>query len=115
MNSIGEVIRLMRKAAGMTQMMLADKVGVSYQQIQKYEKGASQLNVPRLLQFAKIFNVPFTDIIGGNGAGLGHVVGSHLKPDEAHLLTKYREIPAGTRRLILGIVGYAATTTTKGI
>ena len=45
-NNIGEKIRSMRKAAAMSQQKLGDEIGVSYQQIQKYEKGASSLSVP---------------------------------------------------------------------
>ena len=55
---IGSMIRELRKAAAMSQSMLADKIGVSYQQVQKYEKGASKLSVPRLLQIAEVFGVP---------------------------------------------------------
>jgi transcriptional regulator with XRE-family HTH domain len=57
---IGALIREMRKAAGMSQMKLAEQIGVSYQQVQKYEKGTSQLNIPRLMQIADVFGVPVT-------------------------------------------------------
>ena len=57
-NDIGSMIRKLRKAAAMSQSMLADKIGVSYQQVQKYEKGASKLSVPRLLQIADVFGIP---------------------------------------------------------
>ena len=55
---IGSMIRELRKAAAMSQSRLADKIGVSYQQVQKYEKGASNLSVPRLMQIAEVFGVP---------------------------------------------------------
>ena len=40
---IGEKVRLLRKHAGMTQEKLAELVGVSFQQIQKYENGDTSL------------------------------------------------------------------------
>ena len=43
--AMGELIRQLRKSAGMSQMKLADRIGVSYQQVQKYEKGVNRLSV----------------------------------------------------------------------
>jgi transcriptional regulator with XRE-family HTH domain len=56
-NQIGQLIREIRKSRHMTQMKLADLVGVSYQQIQKYEKGASSISVDRLKQLSKALDV----------------------------------------------------------
>jgi transcriptional regulator with XRE-family HTH domain len=61
--NIGSLIREMRKAAGMSQMRLAEQIGVSYQQVQKYEKGASKLSVPRLMQISDVFGVPVTTFL----------------------------------------------------
>ena len=55
---IGEKIRGLRKGGGLSQMKLADMVGVSYQQIQKYEKASGNISVERLEQIAKAFKVP---------------------------------------------------------
>jgi transcriptional regulator with XRE-family HTH domain len=55
---MGNLVREMRKAAGMTQMELAEKMEISYQQVQKYENGTSKFSVPRLRQVARIFKVP---------------------------------------------------------
>lgn len=49
----GDMIRRTRKALHLSQMQLAEKVGVSYQQIQKYEKGISEITVSRLYQIAE--------------------------------------------------------------
>lgn len=93
-NDIGSTIREMRKAAGMSQSRLAGKVGVSYQQIQKYEKGASKLSVPRLLQIAECFGVPFTALVGEAPVGKGStvVIGSNFTPDEAKVIVLYRRL-----------------------
>jgi transcriptional regulator with XRE-family HTH domain len=56
-NQIGQLIREIRKSRYMTQMKLADLVGVSYQQIQKYEKGASSISVDRLKQISRALDV----------------------------------------------------------
>ncbi len=54
---IGQKIREIRKKKGISQMGLAEKVGLSFQQIQKYEKGISKISVSRLFQIANALNV----------------------------------------------------------
>ncbi|AMM41854.1 transcriptional regulator [Candidatus Desulfofervidus auxilii] len=62
---IGARIRLFRKQKNLTQMQLAERVGVSFQQIQKYEKGRDRIHVERLQQIARAMKIPisyfFTD------------------------------------------------------
>lgn len=92
---LGSLIRQMRKSAGMSQMKLADKLGVSYQQVQKYEKGASKLSVPRLLQIADIFSVPVTAFIEQNRAAKAaqsSAAYSNLSDDEIKLIMYYRRL-----------------------
>ncbi|MBA3070762.1 MAG: helix-turn-helix transcriptional regulator [Nitrospirae bacterium] len=60
---IGSLIRIVRKAAGLSQMKLAEKVGISYQQIQKYEKGVSEISVLRLSQIAHALNIPLSRFV----------------------------------------------------
>jgi len=55
--TIGEQIRELRKERGMSQMRLAALVGVSYQQIQKYEKASGSISVERLEQISKAFKI----------------------------------------------------------
>ena len=50
---IGIEIRRIREARGISQMELAEQVGVSFQQIQKYEKGINRISVERVQQIAK--------------------------------------------------------------
>jgi len=56
---IGEKIKEIRKKLGISQIELAERVGLSFQQIQKYEKGITKISVSRLYQIAKALN---TDI-----------------------------------------------------
>lgn len=60
---IGSLIRIVRKAAGLSQMRLAERVGISYQQIQKYEKGVSEISVSRLSQIAHALNLPLSRFV----------------------------------------------------
>jgi len=50
---IGIDIKRIREARGMSQMELAERVGVSFQQIQKYEKAINRISAERIQQIAK--------------------------------------------------------------
>jgi|YNPNPStandDraft_1061719.scaffolds.fasta_scaffold00295_2 Helix-turn-helix. len=55
---IGEIIRKVRKAKGISQMKLAGEIGITYQQLQKYENGKSKITVERLIDIAKALKIP---------------------------------------------------------
>jgi transcriptional regulator with XRE-family HTH domain len=54
--TLGERIRIRRVAAGMSQEELGSHLGVSFQQVQKYEKGVNRVSVVRLEQIAGALN-----------------------------------------------------------
>lgn len=54
---IGGQIRKRRHILGMSQSDLASKIGVTFQQIQKYEKGTNKIMASRLYELSKIMNV----------------------------------------------------------
>ncbi len=57
---IGEKIRQLRKGWGLSQSELAEKIGVSFQQVQKYEKGSTRVSVVRLQQISEVLGVDIT-------------------------------------------------------
>ena len=54
---VGERVRFRRKMLGMSQASLAEALGITFQQIQKYEKGINRIGASRLLRIAEIFGV----------------------------------------------------------
>ncbi len=54
---VGRRVRLRRTLLGMSQTQLGEKLGITYQQIQKYERGASRISASRLYQAARILDV----------------------------------------------------------
>lgn len=56
--AVGARIRLRRKLLGLTQASLADRVGIRFQQVQKYESGSNEVGSFRLLQLAENLEVP---------------------------------------------------------
>lgn len=55
---VGSRVRLRRTLLGMSQDTLAQAVGLTFQQIQKYEHGANRIGSSRLLQMAQVLEVP---------------------------------------------------------
>ena len=55
---LGSKLRMRRLALGLTQTKVAQAINVTFQQIQKYEKGTNGVSSTRLLQIANFLNVP---------------------------------------------------------
>jgi transcriptional regulator with XRE-family HTH domain len=62
---IGERIRSRRIHAGVSQENLGKLLGVSFQQIQKYEKGTNRVSAGRLLKIAEVLECDVTDFLEG--------------------------------------------------
>jgi len=62
-NSIGQLIKKIRKNKGLSQMKLAALLGISYQQLQKYEYGRSQISIGRLKQIADVLDISINTFI----------------------------------------------------
>lgn len=60
---LGTAIRQKRVELGMTQSALAERVGVTFQQIQKYEKGRNQVGFPMLIAIAAAVNTSPAELI----------------------------------------------------
>lgn len=55
---VGSRLKLRRSLMGMTQEKLGEQLGVTFQQVQKYEKGANRIGASRLQEIARILEVP---------------------------------------------------------
>ena len=67
--AIGQRLRAYRLAAGMSQTAVGDHLGVTFQQIQKYEKGVNRLSGARLVAVTELLHVKPDQLLGTNGAG----------------------------------------------
>lgn len=64
---VGRNMKALRAMTGISQSLLADKIGVTFQQVQKYENGANRVSAPKLLLMAEIFNVPISAFFSNTG------------------------------------------------
>lgn len=68
---VGQRLRQRRVLVGLSQEKLARMVGITFQQVQKYERGANRIVASRLYQLAKVLDVPvsyFFDDVGARAA-----------------------------------------------
>ena len=67
---VGSRVRMRRMLIGMSQEKLGDELSLTFQQVQKYEKGSNRIGASRLYQIAQTLNVPvdyFYDGLPANG------------------------------------------------
>jgi transcriptional regulator with XRE-family HTH domain len=92
---------------GMTQLQLADCVGIKFQQIQKYETGANRISASRMWDIATALEVPisfFFEGLEGQVADTGEARGDVLTDKEAHELVRaYYTIPETQRRRLFDL------------
>jgi transcriptional regulator with XRE-family HTH domain len=90
---VGARVRQRRILLGMTQTALGKAVGLTFQQVQKYENGGNRISSSRLFEFAKILNVPVSYFFDEMAPGLatGRRKGGRQKSnasDEANVKLK---------------------------
>ena len=71
---VGSRVRLQRTLVKMSQEKLGEQLGLTFQQVQKYEKGSNRISASRLWQMSKILGVPvaffFEDIPESEGGAM---------------------------------------------
>ena len=63
-NKIGKKISVLRKQSGLTQMELADRLGISFQAVSNWERGNTMPDISKLPELAEIFGVSIETILG---------------------------------------------------
>ncbi|MEL6508825.1 MAG: helix-turn-helix transcriptional regulator [Pseudomonadota bacterium] len=106
---VGKRVRHRRWLVGMTQQQLAEKVGIKFQQIQKYETGMNRVSASRLWDIADAMDVPVSFFfegldghdVGTVGAGTPNDI---LADKEAmELVRSYYAIPENQRRRLFDL------------
>ena len=62
---VGKNVREKRVLSGLSQEELGEAVGITFQQIQKYERGQNRISASRLVELAKAVGVPVTELFAG--------------------------------------------------
>lgn len=114
---VGGRVRMRRMLVGLSQEKLGDALGVTFQQIQKYEKGANRIGASRLHQIAQVLGVPVSFFYDGAAPAEGvtagfaeapvldHVADFLATSEGLHLNKAFVRIQdAGVRRKLVALV-----------
>ena len=66
--AVGRNVRIWRLAMGLSQAALAKRLGVTFQQVQKYETGGNRITTGRLVKIASVLSVPLSALLHGADA-----------------------------------------------
>ena len=66
---VGTRVRLRRTLLGMSQEKLGDALGLTFQQVQKYERGANRIGASRLYDLSRVLDVPVSFFFDGTPSG----------------------------------------------
>jgi transcriptional regulator with XRE-family HTH domain len=95
---VGQNIRIARLQKGLSQTELGERIGVTFQQVQKYEKGANRVGASRLTQIADVLQVPLPVLFEGSGVADADSSSEHSprfllsKPHSLRLLQAFDKI-----------------------
>jgi transcriptional regulator with XRE-family HTH domain len=92
--NVGARIRLRRKALGITQSDLAQALGLTFQQVQKYERGVNRVSASVLVKIAQRLDCPVSYLLGEEGGGQHEQIAPSVMvtPGAVELLEIYARI-----------------------
>lgn len=122
---VGQRIRLRRTLLGMSQTQLGQAINLTFQQIQKYERGTNRVSAGMLFRISQVLDVPvsfFFDCYEGEGSecapAFTPVDPSVSQPDisrrEGRLLRYWRQAPPEVAEQIFDLLGTLSRATLKG-
>jgi transcriptional regulator with XRE-family HTH domain len=97
---VGARIRMLRVDRGISQAVLAERIGVTFQQVQKYERGASRIGTSRLAQIASVLDVSVGEFFESSRTaptGLNSPVHLLAEPGAWQVLKTYARIMPSPR------------------
>lgn len=99
--AVGAKVRLRRKQLGMSQKGLADALGVTFQQVQKYERGANRVSASTLARVAQALEIPVAAFFDNEPEAAPNLFSAVGAPGAADMLAAYASIPSNESRQTL--------------
>ncbi|WP_421932422.1 helix-turn-helix domain-containing protein [Phenylobacterium sp.] len=111
---VGTRVRLLRQARKLSQGALAEAIGVTFQQVQKYERATNRISISMLARIARALDTTIPELVG-EGADDQRPLDALLQfmgePGTLDLVRAFTDIPpGGRRRAILDLVRAMADT-----
>lgn len=101
--AVGARVRFIRQHHQMSQSDLGDRLGITFQQIQKYEKGTNRIGSSRLAQIAKVLDVPVSTLFETVAQGTGEAP-VQFSAMEVRFILALRRLPSGVAAPILNMI-----------
>ncbi len=105
---VGQIIRTLRLALNMSQTDLGRKIGVTFQQIQKYEKGSNRCAAGRMSEIARVLNVDpgcfFGPVSETGGVSGGETLARLQSPHAVRLLAAFDLLPDDDKAAIVRLI-----------
>jgi transcriptional regulator with XRE-family HTH domain len=104
---VGAKIRVLRVSRGLSQTDLADKIGVTFQQVQKYEKGANRVGASRLSQIASVLGISIGELFNQSRHKPGDADSPFrllTEPGAVRVLKAYVRTDPRVRRAIVNLI-----------
>jgi len=113
--NVGARIRLRRKVLGITQSQLAEALDLTFQQVQKYERGVNRVSASVLVKIAKRLECPVSYLLGEEGGGEYEQIAPSVMvtPGAVELLEVYARI--GDRRARAALLSVAKALACEGV
>lgn len=110
--SVGWQLRQARKSRGLSQAALGEAIGISFQQVQKYERGYNRVSASKLAEAALFLEVPIqyffaeiVELLAGPAGAVDPMVAALAADTRAlALLTAWRKLPPARRALIAELI-----------
>ena len=103
---VGQQLRLRRIDCGLSQSALAAVLGVSFQQIQKYEKGTNRLSAGHLFELAQVLSCSPNDFFGKRQtAATSKVTLDLVSENELALVRTFRSLDKRSQEAVLALAG----------
>lgn len=117
---VGNRIRMRRQVIGMSQEKLGELLGITFQQVQKYEKGSNRISASRLYYTSKILGVPvqfFFDELPGteDQGGMGepregdNVLSALMNAEGVSLAKAFRDADSQKKRKLIATIAKLIT------
>ncbi len=95
---VGGRVRLRRTMLGMSQDKLADAIGLTFQQVQKYEKGVNRIGASRVFEIARVLSVPVQFFYDDYDAMTGRSYGfAESTPEDGMVMLELLNTPEGVQ------------------
>ena len=110
--SVGQRIKVERLARRMSQTELAEQIGITFQQVQKYEKGVNRVGASRLSRIAEVLGIPVAAFFETNASatlkdegGKASPLDMLAEPGAVRVLRAFTQLPEGpVRRSVLDLL-----------